>query len=221
MKTYPHDITAYTQGLVYDNGIMYEATGLVGKSSLRKVKFETGEVLQSFLVPDNMFGEGIALHKDNIVQLTWQNQTGLVYDKSSFRLLQRFSYATEGWGLASMDDKLVMSDGSNILYYLNPDNYGEISRIEVYDNKGPIANLNELEYINGEIYANIYQTDRIARIDPSTGKVKSFIDLKGLLKEEDKKPDTDVLNGICWDEKNKRLFVTGKKWPKLFEIKLQ
>jgi glutaminyl-peptide cyclotransferase len=220
VKTFLHDVMAYTQGLIYDNGTLLEATGLVGQSSLRKVKLETGEVLQSFSVPDNMFGEGITIYKDKIIQLTWQNQTGLVYDKQSFKLLQRFSYPTEGWGITTVEDKLAMSDGTNNIYFLNPESYGEVSRIEVFDNNGPVDNLNELEFIEGEIYANIYQSDKIARIDPATGKVLAYINLKGILKNEDRKKDTDVLNGICWNPAKKELYVTGKKWPKLFQIEL-
>lgn len=221
IRVYPHDKKAFTQGLVYDNGFFYEATGLKGASSLRKVQVGTGDIIQSFTIAPEIFGEGITIFGDKIIQLSWQARVGFVYDKSSFQLLAKFNYSTEGWGLTNDGKHLIMSDGSNKIYFLDNQTYSEVSRIEVYDNKGPVNQLNELEFIDGEIYANIYQTDKIARIDPFTGKVLSYIDLTGILPKKDYDNDTDVLNGIAYDSTGKKLFVTGKKWPKLFEIKLK
>lgn len=221
VKVFPHDKMAYTQGLVYDNGFFYEATGLKGESSLRKVQVETGEILQSFSISRDIFGEGITIFGNKIIQLSWQSHVGFVYDKNSFQLLTKFNYPTEGWGLTNDSTHLIMSDGSNKIYFLDNETYAEISRIEVYDNKGMVNQLNELEYINGEIYANIYQTDKIACIDPQSGKVLSYLDLTGILPKQDYDNDTDVLNGIAYDPASKKLFVTGKRWPKIFEIKLK
>jgi len=221
LKVYPHDKNAYTQGLIFDNGFLYEATGLKGESSLRKVQLSTGDPIQSYTIDPKVFGEGITLFNDKIIQLSWQNNTGFVYDKKSFQLLSKFNYPTEGWGITNDGKSLIMSDGTNKLYYLETGSYSATGYIEVYDNKGSVTELNELEYINGEIYANIYRTDKIATIDPKTGKVLAYIDLSKILPSTDYEPDTDVLNGIAWDNSGKRLFVTGKKWPKLFEIKLR
>ncbi len=221
VKVYPHERSAYTQGLVYEDGYFYESNGLKAESSLRKLQIGTGEPIQSFTLAPEIFAEGLTIMGDKIIQISWQNNTGFVYDKKSFQLLSKFSYTTEGWGLTNDGKNLIMSDGSNIIYFLDPQSYSEVSRIEVYDNKGPVNQLNELEYINGEIYANIYQTDKIARIDPVTGKVLAYIDLSKILNTNDYEQDTDVLNGIAYDPATKRLFVTGKKWPKLFEIKLK
>lgn len=219
-KIYPHDTHAYTQGLVYQDNILYESTGLKGESSIRKVRLETGEVIQSYTIDPNVFGEGIALWGDSIVQITWQSHRGFVYDKHSFQKLGEFYYSTEGWGLTHDGKNLIMSDGTNHLYFLNPQTFAVIKTIEVYDNKGPVSLLNELEYINGLIYANIYTKDIIAIINPESGMVEAYIDMKGLLLPSDRKPGTDVLNGIAYDQKGARLFVTGKNWPKLFWIEL-
>jgi glutamine cyclotransferase len=220
INTYKHDKEAYTQGLLFDNGFLYEATGLKNSSSLRKVNLENGEVIQSYAVPNDIFGEGITLFQNKIIQLSWQDHVGYVYDKQTFKLLQQFNYPTEGWGITTINDTLVMSDGTSTLFYLDPNNFTELKRIEVFDDKGAVSNLNELEYINGEIFANIYTTDRVARIEPSTGKVLAYIDFSKILPESDKFPGIDVLNGIAFDAKNNRIFVTGKRWPKLFEIKI-
>jgi len=220
IKTYPHDKTAYTQGLLFSDGIFYESTGLNGQSSLRKVKIETGEVLKYYKLAENIFGEGLVLFNDKLIQISWQNQTGFVYNKETFAVEHEFKYPTEGWGITTDGKNLIMSDGSNTLYFYNPETFEEISRIDVYDNVGIVKNLNELEYINDEIYANIYQTDKIARINPVNGKVIAYINLENLLPESDRSPDTDVLNGIAYDAKTKRLWVTGKRWSKLFEIKI-
>lgn len=219
-NTYPHDMEAFTQGLFYDQGFLYEATGLKGASSVRKVKFETGEIIQSYSIQGNIFGEGITLHNNKIIQLSWQANVGFVYDKETFSLLTQFNYPTEGWGITTIENKLYMSDGTSNLYILSTDNYAETDRLEVYDNEGPVANLNELEYIEGYIYANIYMTEKIAKIDPKNGKVMAYIDCRGLLNEKDKHRNIDVLNGIAYDAQTKRIFITGKKWPKLFEIEI-
>ncbi len=219
-KVYPHDIHAYTQGLVFQDNILYESTGLKGESSIRKVRLETGQVLQSYTIDPNVFGEGIALWGDSIVQITWQSHRGFVYDKRSFQKLGEFYYSTEGWGLTQDGNYLIMSDGTNHLYYLSPQTFAVVKTVEVYDNKGPVSLLNELEYINGRIYANIYTKDLIAIINPGSGLVEAYIDMKGLLPPSDRKPGTDVLNGIAYDFERGRLFVTGKNWPKLFWIDL-
>lgn len=220
IKTYTHDKDAYTQGLFYHNGVLYEATGLRGASSLRKVNLENGEIMQSSINENDIFGEGITLYNNKIIQLSWRAQTGFVYDKETFGLLREFNYPTEGWGITTIGDKLYMSDGTSFIYILDPESFIQIGKLQVFDNKGAVRNLNELEYIKGEIYANIYMSDKIARIDPKSGKVLAYIDLSRILTEKDKYPGIDVLNGIAWDEQNKRLFVTGKKWGKLFHIEL-
>lgn len=219
--SFPHDNEAYTQGLLYYAGLMYEGTGQEGRSSLRKVELETGNVLMRHNLESRFFGEGIAIVGDQIYQLTWQTKTGFVYDRETFRELGRFYYNTEGWGLTTMGDRLVMSDGSNKLYFVTVPAFNIVETIEVYDNKSMVNYLNELEYINGEIWANIYLSDKIARIDPETGRVKGYIDMTGILSDNQRgKNADDVLNGIAWDESTGRIFVTGKNWPKLFQIKV-
>jgi glutamine cyclotransferase len=220
VNTYPHDPDAFTQGLVFEDGVLYEGTGLLGQSTLRRVELETGEVLQIREVPAEFFGEGITIYGDKIIQLTWQSHVGFVYDKNSFELLREFNYSTEGWGITHDGEHLIMSDGTSTLHFLDPQTFEEISQLEVLDNNGPVTRLNELEYIQGEIYANIWQTDRIARISPETGRVVGWVDLEGLLTAEDRSEPVDVLNGIAYDADTDRLFVTGKLWPKLFEIEL-
>lgn len=220
IREYPHDNDAFTQGLVYHDGILFEGTGQEARSSLRKVKLETGEVLSQLNLESQLFGEGIAVAGERIYQLTWQSKIGFVYDLASFKLNNKFYYQTEGWGLTTMGDKLVMSDGTNNLYIVEPESFNILRTIEVYDNKAKVRELNELEYINGEIWANIWQTDLIARIDPSTGKVIAYIDLKGILRDPQTDTEINVLNGIAWDSSTGRIFVTGKNWPKLFEIKI-
>ena len=220
IHTYPHDRAAFTQGLFYDKGELFEGTGQESGSTLREVELETGKVLRQHDLDESLFGEGIALYRDRIFQVTWKSKVGFVYNKSDFKLINKIYYPTQGWGLTTMDDKIVMSDGSNVLYFYEPDMFTVISKIEVYDNEKKRDSLNELEYINGEIWANIWISDHIARIDPSTGKVLGYIDLKGILPASDRDAETDVLNGIAYDNKGNRIFVTGKKWPKLFEIKV-
>jgi glutamine cyclotransferase len=220
VNTYPHDRDAFTEGLVFEDGFLYEGTGLYGNSSLRKVELETGNVLQIRELSAQFFGEGITIYGDKIIQLTWQSNIGFVYDKNSFELLQEFNYSTEGWGITHDGTRLIMSDGTSTLHFLDPQTFEEIGQLEVFDDHGPVTKLNELEYVQGEIYANVWQTDRIARISPDTGRVVGWVDLEGLLTAEDRSEPVDVLNGIAYDADTDRLFVTGKLWPKLFEIKL-
>lgn len=220
VHAYPHDKDAFTQGLVYDNGVLFEGTGQETGSSLREVELETGKVIRQHNLERSLFGEGITLYGNRIFQVTWENKVGFVYEKSTFKLINKIYYATQGWGLTTINDRIVMSDGTNVLYYFDPELFTVASRIEVYDNKKKIDSLNELEYINGEIWANIWMSDLIARIDPVTGKVIAYIDLKGILPAKDKNADTDVLNGIAFDQAGNRIFVTGKRWPKLFEISI-
>jgi glutaminyl-peptide cyclotransferase len=218
VKVYPHDRQAFTQGLQYVDGVLFEGTGQHGQSGIRRVKLETGEVLQQQPLDSKYFGEGITVWRDTIVQLTWQSETGFVYDKSSFKQTRSFNYTGEGWGLTHDGTRLIMSDGSAVIRFLDPATFKEAGRITVKDNGVAIKNLNELEFVNGEILANIWQTTRIARISPKTGDVVGWIDLAGLLDPREA-VGTDVLNGIAYDAKGDRLFVTGKWWPKLFEIK--
>lgn len=217
---YPHAPDAFTQGLQYIDGVLYEGTGLHGASSLRRVDLETGTVLQSVPLEAAYFGEGIVVVDDRIVQLTWQSNVGFVYDRKSLARIGQFSYPTEGWGITFDGKHLIMSDGTSTLYRWDAQTMEEVGRIEVTDQGEPVMRLNELEIVKGEIWANIWQTDRIARIDPATGQVAGWIDLAGLLSAEDRVRPVDVLNGIAYDAAGDRLFVTGKLWPKLFEIEL-
>lgn len=218
VNVYPHDPNAFTQGLVIENGVLYEGTGLYGSSTLRRVDLETGNVLQSYALPNEFFGEGITVFGDRIIQLTWQSGKGFVYNKSSFELLQEFEYSTEGWGITHDGSQLIMSDGTATLYFLDPETFETVGQVEVHDN-GPVTNLNELEYINGEVYANIWLTNKIAIINPQTGQVTAWIDLTGIYTPESSNPNS-VLNGIAYDAEDDRLFVTGKLWSQLFEIEL-
>jgi glutamine cyclotransferase len=219
VRSYPHDRTAFTQGLIYRDGVLYEGTGLNGKSGIRKVKLETGEVLAIQPLASQYFGEGITDWKGQILQLTWQAQIGFVYDLKTFERQRTFAYKGEGWGLTHDATRIIMSDGSADLRFLDPATLKETGRITVRDENGPVAQLNELEFVKGEIYANVWQTERIARISPASGHVVGWIDLRGLLSPADR-AGTDVLNGIAYDAAGDRLFVTGKWWPRLFEIKL-
>ena len=220
INIYPHDRSAFTQGLVFENGVLYEGTGLRGHSTLRRVKLETGEILQIRELPPHFFGEGVTIYENKIIQLTWRSNVGFIYNKDSFELLHEFNYPTEGWGITHDGKRLIISDGTATLHFFDPETFENIGHMEVYDNAGLVTKLNELEYVRGEIYANIWQTDHIARIAPQTGQVIGLIDLKGLLSAEDHSERVDVLNGIAYDTKNDRLFVTGKLWPKLFEIRM-
>lgn len=217
VNSYPHDRRAYTQGLVYDNGFFYEGTGQQGESSLRKVEPETGKVLSQVNLDGSLFGEGVALLGEFIYQLTWTSKVGFVYEKETLRQVKRIYYQTQGWGLTTMGDSLVMSDGTNVIWFLDGD-FNVLSSVDVWDNKGIVDNLNELEFIDGELWANIWQTDRIARIDPHSGKVQGYVELNNLLPRNERDSMTDVLNGIAWDAEGRRLFVTGKYWPRLYEI---
>lgn len=218
---YPHDPDAYTQGLVIDDGVLYEGTGLEGRSTLRRVDLESGEVRQSQPLDSEHFGEGIAVVGDRIYQLTWQTGTCFVYDRETFALHETFTYESEGWGLTTDGDQLIMSDGGSQLVFRDPETFVETGRVDVEDGGNPVTYLNELEYIDGEVWANVYQTDRIARIDPERGEVTGWIDLAGLLDPEDYPAQgVDVLNGIAHDPETGRIFVTGKLWPTLFEIEL-
>jgi glutamine cyclotransferase len=220
IQVFPHDPAAFTQGLVYHGGFLYESTGLNGRSSLRKVRLETGEVAQRLDLAPEFFGEGIALLKNEIVQLTWQSQTGFVYGARDFHLLRRFSYTGEGWGLTSNGSDLFMSDGTDEIRVLDGGMLREKRRLKVHDGTQAITQLNELEFVEGEILANVWQTDRIARISPQSGKVLGWIDLAGLLSPVYKLEPGAVLNGIAYDAVKKRLFVTGKLWPSIFEIQI-
>jgi glutamine cyclotransferase len=220
INTFLHSQDAYTQGLVYENGMFYEGTGQVGTSYLRKVDPESGKVLFQLSLEPPLFGEGIAIVGDRVFQLTWRSKVGFVYDKSTLKQINKIYYQTEGWGLTTIGNKLVMSDGSNNLYYMDPDQFSVISKIEVYDNEKKVDQLNELEYINGEIWANIWLTDLIARIDPLSGKVIAYIDLKGIITAQETDINANVLNGIAFDQSRNRIFVTGKNWPKLYEIRI-
>jgi glutamine cyclotransferase len=220
VHTYPHDPTSFTQGLEYRGGFLYEGTGLNGKSRLRKVDLESGKVLQEIQLDPKYFGEGITLLDQRIVELTWQSNRGFVYDRNTFQLIRNFDYPGEGWGLTNDGKQIYMSDGTAQIRCWNPTNLQEIRRITVHDGELPIESLNELEYVLGEVYANVWQTDRIARIAPADGHVTGWIDLSGLLTAADRAGGADVLNGIAYDALGDRLFVTGKLWPKLFEIQL-
>jgi glutaminyl-peptide cyclotransferase len=222
VRSFPHDPDAFTQGLAYRNGFLYEGTGLKGRSSLRKVRLETGEVVQRIDLAPEFFGEGIALLKNEVVELTWQSQVGFVYNLSDFHLLRRFSYPGEGWGLAINEkgNELFLSDGTAEIRVLDGDTLREKRRIAVHDGDTSVTQLNELEFVEGEIFANVWQTDRIARISPQSGEVVGWIDLTGLLSPVYRLQSGAVLNGIAYDSDRKRLFVTGKLWPTLFQIRL-
>jgi len=217
----PHDPGAFTQGLVFIDGKLLESTGEVGRSSLRNVELETGRVLKKVEVPEPYFAEGLALLNNKIYQLTWQHQLGFIYDAQTFQKTGEFTYSGEGWGLTTDGRSLILSDGTNHIRFIDPDGFRVTKTISVLDGKVPINEINELEYVNGEIYANVWHDDRIAVIDPQTGLVTSWIDLRGLLQPGDVQDPEAVLNGIAYDQKTNRLFVTGKLWPRLFEIKIK
>jgi glutaminyl-peptide cyclotransferase len=221
VKTLPHDTNAFTQGLIFYEGSFYESTGLQGKSTLRRVEVDTGKVLKKIDVPSEYFAEGMTIFQGKIFQLTWLNQKGFVYDLGTFEKEKEFSYYGEGWGLTNDEKNLILSDGTNKIRFVDPFTFEVIKTISVTENSQPIPSINELEYINGQIFANVWQTDRIIVVDPSTGNVTASIDLKGILKPEDVTGPIDVLNGIAYDSAKDRLFVTGKLWPKIFEIKLK
>ncbi|MEQ1869524.1 MAG: glutaminyl-peptide cyclotransferase [Vicinamibacterales bacterium] len=219
VKAYPHDKEAFTQGLEVVNGVFYEGTGLVGHSSIRKVKLETGAVLQRRDLPAPHFGEGITVFGGQMFQITWKSGLALVYDAATFRELKSFKYRGEGWGLTHDQTHLIMSDGSDVLRVLDPATFGEVRHVHVSDAGQPLRNINELEYMKGEVLANVWTTDYIARIDPTSGRVSGYIDLTGLMPAGTVSPDA-VLNGIAYDDTGDRLFVTGKLWPRVYEIKI-
>lgn len=216
---YPHDPTAFTEGLLFNNGFLYESTGLNGRSSLRKVDLTTGRTEKSSLVPNEFFAEGLALWDRKLIQLTYKSHVAFVYEKETFNKIGEFHYDTEGWGLTQDGTNLIMSDGSSNLRFLDPKSFAVVRTLAVTDLGTPVENLNELEYVKGEIFANVWKSNRIARISPRDGKVNGWIDLEGLLPQTEG-AKTDVLNGIAYDSEKDRLFVTGKLWPHLYEIKL-
>jgi glutamine cyclotransferase len=219
VHSYPHDRRAFTQGLIFRDGFLYEGTGMHGQSAIRKVTLETGEVVQMRSIAPEYFGEGITEWKGSIIQLTWQAQIGFVYDLGTFERTQTFAYRGEGWGLTHDGRRLIMSDGSASLRFVDPATFKETGRLRVRDQTGPVERLNELEYVRGEIFANVWQTDRIARISPADGRITGWIDLSGLLSPMER-GGADWLNGIAYDAGGDRLFVTGKWWPRLFQIAL-
>jgi glutaminyl-peptide cyclotransferase len=220
VKTYPHDRSAFTQGFEYHDGFLYEGTGVVGRSSVRKVDLATGRVIKQYDLPRPYFGEGITVLNQQLLELTWQSETGFVYDTSNFTPQRNFKYSGEGWGLTNDGKQIYMSDGTAQIRVLDPTTLKEIRRITVNDGGKPVVMLNELEWVKGELYANVWQTDRIARISPADGKVLGWIDLTGILPQSERPNPDAVLNGIAYDSVGDRLFVTGKLWPKIFEIKL-
>jgi glutamine cyclotransferase len=221
VNTWPHDSNAFTQGLIFLNGALLESTGLNGQSSLRKVDLNTGKVLKQVTVPIQYFAEGMTVLGGKIFQLTWQNHKGFVYDLETFQLEKEFAYDGEGWGLTTDGQSLILSDGTARIRFLDPATFKVIRTINVLDRGNPINHLNELEYVKGEIYANVWGTNFVVRIDPATGRVLGVINLTGLLAPQDYTQETDVLNGIAYDATGDRLFVTGKRWPKLFEVRLK
>ncbi|OGD53420.1 glutamine cyclotransferase [Candidatus Bathyarchaeota archaeon RBG_13_38_9] len=219
INKYPHDRNAFTQGLVFENNQLYEGTGLYGHSSLRKIQLETGTILKVRNLSDQYFGEGITVYQNKIIQLTWKNNVGFVYDKDDFHKIHEFHYPSEGWGITFDGEHLIMSDGTSTLHFIDPETFEEDHQIQIFSKEGPVKNLNELEYVKGEIYANVWQTNLIALISPTTGQVTGWIDVTELSNIENNNP-TSMPNGIAYDPENDRLFVTGKLWSKIFEIEL-
>lgn len=219
INTYPHDTAAYTQGLIYDGGYLYESTGQFGQSSLRKVKLSTGEMVKAINLPDSVFGEGLTYLTNKLIQITWKSKIAFVFDITTFKPLSILPCTlNEGWGLTTDSKSLIMSDGSANLYFFDLDNMTHLRTIEVCNDTGSIGQLNELEFINNEIWANIFNKEIIVRINPESGAVVGEVDLTGILKTENRNQHAGVLNGIAYDKGSKRLFVTGKNWPKIFEI---
>jgi glutamine cyclotransferase len=221
VNVYPHDPQAFTQGLIFRDGFLFESTGHRGRSTVRKVRLETGEVVAQQRLDSRFFGEGLTDSRGHLVQLTWQAGKAFVYDPATLELQRTFDYRGEGWGLTATDDHLIMSDGSTQLRFFDPDTFVEIRGLVVRDAGRPVGDLNELEAVNGEVYANVWHSDRVARIDPVSGAVRGWIDLSGLLAVGDVSDPEAVLNGIAYDAAGDRLFVTGKLWPKLFEIRVE
>jgi glutamine cyclotransferase len=223
VNEFPHDPKAYCQGLVFADGVLYEGTGQYGKSTLRKVELETGQPLKTVDLDRRHFGEGITLWKDQILQLTWKERTGLVYDKQTLTEVSRFRYNGEGWGLTHDEQHLIVSDGSPTLRFLDPQSFRVVRRLTVQHNGQRMSRLNELEYMQGEVYANVWYQDYILRISPQSGAVTGWIDLRNppLYPDRFRRNRDEVFNGIAYDAVGDRLFVTGKNWPKLFEIRLR
>ncbi|HOX71004.1 MAG TPA: glutaminyl-peptide cyclotransferase [Dokdonella sp.] len=221
VKAWPHDRGAFTQGLIYRDGFLYESTGLNGRSSLRKVSLETGEVVQHLKVANEYFAEGLTDWKNRLIQITWQSKTGFTYDLKTFEPGEPFHYSGEGWGITHDTKRLIMSDGTSTLRFLDPKTYAQTGTLEVTYLGKPLANLNELEFVRGRIFANVWQSTSIVVIDPANGRVTAQLDLPALLSADDRSTGVDVLNGIAYDAKTDRLFVTGKLWPKVFEIRLK
>ena len=218
IRSFPHDTSAYTQGLLWHDGFLYESTGRTGYSSLRKVQLDSGKVLRRIDIPEPTFSEGLALFGGRLYQLTWQDQVGFIYELDTFRRVGTFPYQGEGWGLTTDGHALILSDGSNQLRFLDPNGFRELRTVSVMDGTEYVNDLNELEWVKGEVWANVWHTDRIARIDPQSGKVKGWVDLTGVMGPQ---PDPEaVANGIAYDAEHDRLFVTGKLWPTLFEIRV-
>jgi len=215
VKTYPHNTSAFTEGLVFSNGSLFESTGEYGMSSLRRVNLQDGTVQQEVFLPDRYFGEGLTTVNDSLVQLTWQEKTGFVYDKQTLALTGNFSYSTQGWGLTYNGSELVMSDGTSNLYFLDPVTYQKTGQVSVHSGGTPVTNVNELEYVNGSIYANIWHQQKIAIINQQTGAVTGWIDLTGIHQSNN---IDDVLNGIAYDQQTSNLYITGKNWPNLYQI---
>jgi glutamine cyclotransferase len=220
VNNFPHDPGAFLQGLVWYNGF-FESTGQFGRSSLRRVEYPTGKVLQQVNIDPQYFGEGLAMVDNRLIQLTWQSHRGFVYDRDSFERLREFTYDTEGWGLTYDGKSLILSDGTDVLTFLDPDSFKPTRKVSVKFNGAALRELNELEYIDGEVWANVWHTDRIVRIDPASGQVKSYLNLAGILPEDEKSNPEAVLNGIAYDAHGKRIFVSGKLWPRIFEIRLK
>lgn len=220
MRQYPHDPSFWTQGLVFDGGFLYEGIGGYGESAIFKIVPPSGQVLQSRTLEAEYFGEGITIFENRLIQLTWKSHVGFVYDKNSFTLLKSFSYPTEGWGLTHNGRELILSDGTDTLYFLDSESFTVLRQIKVAASGRPVEGLNELEFVNGSILANIWQSDRIVQINPESGAVTAWIDLTGLLDSSSSDKAVDVLNGIAWNPTTDRLFVTGKLWPVLFEIEV-
>lgn len=221
INIYPHDKAAYTQGLVYDGQDLYESTGLYGNSTVRQVELETGRILKLYRMPAKYFGEGLTIWKNQLIQLTWKSMMGFVYNKSDFKQIGDFYYDREGWGITNDSQRLIMSDGSDTLYFINPDTFSDEGSIKVKNRGKSVYQLNELEFINGKVFANVYFDNRIAIISPETGAITGWIDLQALASREKNSSKVDVLNGIAYNAKKNTLLVTGKFWPELFEIEIQ
>ncbi len=220
VNTFPHDPRAYCQGLVFDGGRLHESTGRYGESSVRTVELETGKVLHKTVLPQELFGEGLALVGERLIQLTWNEGVARIYDRNTLKPLDQFEYDGEGWGLVFDGHDLIQSDGSDTLLFRDPQTFAERRRVHVREEGRPVTRLNELEWVEGEVWANLWKSDRIARIDPQSGEVRGWIDLTGLFDRRSIPDEDAVLNGIAYDPASKRIFVTGKLWPKLFEIEL-